>query len=107
MDLMQTHPKRYWFKRRWYGWGWYPATWEAWVVLLVFLGLVFWLSLSVDDNMKPTTNQLVWFFVKEVVLIGILIAICFKTGEKPRWQWGPPKDTGTFESKKETVSTPK
>lgn len=28
------------------------------------------------------------FFVREIVLIVLLILICYKTGEKPRWQWG-------------------
>jgi hypothetical protein len=30
------------------------------------------------------------FLVETAVLVGLLIFICYKKGEKPRWQWGPP-----------------
>ncbi len=32
------------------------------------------------------------FVLPELALVAILIWICFKKGEKPRWQWGEDKN---------------
>jgi hypothetical protein len=42
----------------------------------------------------PTASDAVWFVGFNALLVAVLIGICFKTGESPRWQWGPPKDDG-------------
>jgi hypothetical protein len=73
-----------WFKRKRYGWGWYPATWEGGVVLFVWI-LLFALGLSV------ITPDSLAFYLYNLGLIVLLIAVCYKTGEKPRWQWGSDK----------------
>src|SRR5262245_12007807 len=36
---LKDNPEQYWFKRRTYGWGWVPATWQGWLTLLIFLGV--------------------------------------------------------------------
>lgn len=73
--------KRVWFKRKLYGWGWTPATWQGWVVVLV------WVILFVFGMAKMDYEE-----IKNLVLIflmiGVLIYICYKKGERPRWQWG-------------------
>ena len=38
-----------WFKAKKYGYGWYPATWQGWLVILVYLtilGLLIYLALG-------------------------------------------------------------
>jgi hypothetical protein len=40
-----------WFKRRkWGGWGLFPATWQGWVYIAVFLGLIFGTQLVSPDE---------------------------------------------------------
>jgi uncharacterized membrane protein YhaH (DUF805 family) len=70
-----------WFRRKIYGWGWYPATWEGWLTMLI------WLILFVFGVIKTDHD---WFENVFVILLmfGILIWICYIKGEKPRWQWG-------------------
>lgn len=70
-----------WFKRKLYGWGWTPCTWEGWVAILVWLA-VFLFTISKVDH-EWLKNLIVIF-----IMTGILIFICYKKGEKPRWQWG-------------------
>ena len=79
--------KKLWFKRKSYGWGWQPATWQGWGILAIYLVLVFCISIRLGD---PVTvgRMILEFFVPIFVLTGILIFICYRTGEKPRWQWG-------------------
>ena len=32
--------KKYWFKRRRFGWGWTPVTWQGWLTVAFFIGLI-------------------------------------------------------------------
>ncbi len=73
--------KKLWFKRKLFGWGWTPCTWEGWLVLLGWLALVFASVTGLDH--EATKNIAV-----VILLTIILLAICYWKGEKPRWQWG-------------------
>jgi len=83
---LKDNPKGYWFKRKMYGWGWTPARWQGWVIILFFLALIIKIALSLPY--EPTSGELEIFFAKIILSVGVLIFICYKTGEKPRWQWG-------------------
>ncbi len=72
-----------WFKRKTYGWGWTPARWEGWVTVAVFVALAVWNSLDFTSS-----TMLFWFFARLVALVAVLIFVCYKKGESPRWQWG-------------------
>jgi uncharacterized membrane protein YhaH (DUF805 family) len=76
-------PKPYWFPAKRYGWGWGPpATWQGWVVLVVWLGII--ISASPWLALKSTTL----FFVFIILMSAVLISICYLKGEPPRWRWG-------------------
>lgn len=86
-DYVNDNPEGYWFKRKLYGWGWTPVTWQSWLVILVYIALAVTLGLTLDET--SPTNEIVFTFLLPLVLITItLIRICYKKGEKPRWQWG-------------------
>lgn len=82
--------KEIWFKRKRYGWGWYPATWQGWAVLCI------WIVLFVCGEvifMRHLEEGASWhtvaaFLVYTSVLVSGLIGISYRYGEKPRWQWG-------------------
>lgn len=87
LKYIKDNPKGYWFKRKLYGWGWTPARWQGWVVILVYVGLVFLFALTIDES--SPVDEVVFTFILPMVLLTItLIRICYKKGEKPRWQWG-------------------
>lgn len=71
--------KNYWFKGKRYGWGWYPASKEGWLVLFVFVVLEMLLAFYTSVTV---------FIIGTIILLPGLIYICYKTGEKPRWRWG-------------------
>lgn len=77
--------KRYWFKRKTYGWGWYPSTWQGWGILLVYSVL---LILFLHTFPIIRSEDIGVFMLGIVFLTSPLIAICYVTGESPRWQWG-------------------
>lgn len=78
----------YWFKRRRYGWGWTPSTWQGWVLLALMIVLVVlpipFLPTGQDDGAPNPWGYL--FYVCVVVAVFVLTAI--KKGPKPHWRWG-------------------
>ncbi|MEK7158357.1 MAG: hypothetical protein AAB733_02190 [Patescibacteria group bacterium] len=88
-QYIKSNPQEYWFKAKLYGWGWTPAKWQGWLISLVFVVLLVWNGIVLGE--APTDSELRWYFVKTVAAIVILLLICWKKGEKPRWQWGPPR----------------
>lgn len=87
--------KKIWFKRKLYGWGWTPSTWEGWLVIVAYIGF---LALAMKDVVTtPNTTDLSKFPPAVIVLTAMLLITCYLKGEKPRWQWG--KDLGDKEKK--------
>ncbi len=86
--------KKYWFKRKRFGLGLYPASWQGWLslgVLIVLAILNFHridaTSHSASDTLRPVT-------LETVVLVLVFIGIAYWKGEKPlRWQWGKKEDS--------------
>jgi hypothetical protein len=77
-----------WFKRKRYGWGWYPVSWQGWVVVLVYAGILskFFIFYNIKDH--SVSDFLINMSVPFIILSSILIIICYKKGETPKWQWG-------------------
>lgn len=86
----QDNPNGYWFKAKLYGWGWTPVTWQGWAVIGAYIALLVLFALTIDDDSAP--REVVFtFLLPAAILTALLFRICYKKGEPPRWQWGPPK----------------
>ena len=90
IEYLKDNPEGYWFKRKLFGWGWTPVKWQGVAVILFFVVFILWSGLELKSVGEPTNNMLFWFFVRLALAIIILITICYKKGEKPKWQWGVP-----------------
>ncbi len=91
INYLKDNPEGYWFKRKLYGWGWTPVKWQGWAVIIAYILSIIPFSLMVEgetDFIKIIFN----FILPVVILTLILIGICYKKGERPRWQWGIKKD---------------
>ena len=84
--------KKIWFRRKRYGYGWTPATWQGWLALAVYVAVVVYLCISTFAVLHPTRTTILF-----IILTILLIVISYVKGEKPRWQWGTdtarPSDT--------------
>jgi len=91
---LKDNPKGHWFKRKLYGWGWTPAKWQGWCVILLYILLILSLVLvrekDVPGNPDSGSNFLT-FALPIIVLTILLIIVAYKKGEKPCWQWGKSK----------------
>lgn len=74
-----------WFKAKKYGYGWYPATWQGWLVVFVYLIILAILIIVFETNIQ----KFLWpYIISVVILTSILILISYKKGEKAKWRWG-------------------
>ena len=91
INYLKNNPHGYWFKRKLYGWGWSPATWQGWVIIIVYLISVLAFALTISES-SPPEEIMFTFILPTVLLTAALIRVCYQKGEKPRWQWGLPKE---------------
>jgi hypothetical protein len=81
LEMDPTQPP-YWFRAKRYGWGWgFPATWQGWVVMIIWL-------LALIANALLLSHNITLFVLLTVALSAVLFAICYAKGEPPRWRWG-------------------
>lgn len=81
---MTEIPNKYWFPTKRYGWGWgIPRTWLGWVVLAVY-GVV----LVGAVRFLPPAHNALTFSAVIVVATLVLLLVCLRKGEPPRWRWG-------------------
>ncbi len=76
---------KYWSKRKRYGWGWTPVTWQGWTAVGVWAVFILG-GMSYVNESSPSS---VWIYISSVFLSIIpLFLIFYKTGPSPRWRWG-------------------
>lgn len=95
-----NNPKRYWFKRKLFGFGWTPVRWPGVLSTVLYIGLAVWLILRAEAN--ASFDSLATFIVPFAGITIIFFIIAYRTGERPRWQWGVPDDTSSGTSTSDT-----
>lgn len=84
--------KKYLMKRRRYGWGWVPVTWQGWLLLAMqFAVILTAASFLPAKPAQPTISELVRFFLIVALTIGVLILVTIQASPSPRWRWGKKK----------------
>jgi hypothetical protein len=86
--------KKLWFKAKRYGWGWYPVSVKGWLVTIVYAGLLAWSvgrfsNYVIEHSGEPFLSLLFPVLMHALwvsALIGSLMYIGIKTGEKPEWR---------------------
>ncbi len=94
IEYLKDNPQGYWFKAKIYGWGWVPAKWQGLLVILIYLILISLIALMRENPIpgNPDSGSNFLTFALPIIILTILLfIICYKKGEKPRWQWGLPK----------------
>lgn len=90
MNMKDSTERKCWFKRRRYGYGWTPVTWQGWLVVMLFLVVVVSSAVVLlEETPRNTFSPESWIFLAffagaTIVAVGISMA----KGPKPRWRWG-------------------
>ncbi len=86
-NYIGDNPQGYWFKRKPYGWGWTPATWQGHVVTLavvvLFLGILF----TAPPGLYGMDALLRIVLPVFTLFLGFWL-ILYTKGESPRWKFG-------------------
>lgn len=80
-----------WFRRKTYGWGWTPITWEGWLVTAIAIAIPFLVKFLANYVGADRDAQHFYTYATVPVIFMGLTLICFRYGEKPKWQWGVKK----------------
>ncbi|NCN25420.1 hypothetical protein COT94_01910 [Candidatus Falkowbacteria bacterium CG10_big_fil_rev_8_21_14_0_10_37_14] len=80
---MKQENKPLWFKRKTYGWGWTPITWQGWLVVVVAIVLIIVGGYVGDTDDAPGAT-----FLGAMLAIVVMFIFGYWKGERPRWQWG-------------------
>lgn len=77
-----------WFKRKLYGYGWTPASGEGWLVIILYILFNIKNFLEINGASKSFNYTAINFTPLFLLSTALLICLCIKYGETPRWQWG-------------------
>lgn len=84
---LKDNPHGYWFKTRLYGWGWVPVRWQGWLVVVIGIAILV-AGIYIGDTDDAPGAALLGF----LLMTTLIFTFGYWKGEKPRWQWGQPKD---------------
>ena len=76
-----------WFKVKHYGWGWYPSTWQGWLVILAYVVLIVFVFKKIDSGVHSVSDSLYGISIPIAASTIVLIMVCYLFGEKPGWHW--------------------
>jgi hypothetical protein len=80
---MSANEPKYWFRAKRYGWGWgLPGTWQGWAVL------VLWVAAFILGRRYLVPHNVYAHLAFALAMVGLLLSICYKKGEPPRWRFG-------------------
>lgn len=86
---MNDDHKKYLIKRRRYGYGWIPVTWQGWLFLILQAGIVITAATFLPHKpAQPTTAELVQFFIIFGLAVANLVLVSVQMSPTPKWRWG-------------------
>lgn len=98
MSKNNLSSNKLWFKAKNYGWGWYPVTWEGWLVTILFVVFITFRANKVSQMFDTDSSFIFRYFFEVLFSLIPLLVICYSTsaeshlkGEKPQWRWGKKK----------------
>ncbi len=74
-----------WFKRKRYGWGWTPATWQGWLIIAFYVGSVFFFAHNAK-NFTKNSDVIIGLFIPTAMFTILLFIVAWAKGEKSNQQ---------------------
>ncbi|MDX1765909.1 MAG: hypothetical protein R3313_03065 [Candidatus Saccharimonadales bacterium] len=91
---MNPEDKKYWFKRKRYGWGWVPTTWQGWALTVAYIVIViagaYWFLKDVPED--TWSDEVGYYLVFVAVTVILFIRITAAKSPSGKWRFGK-KDT--------------
>jgi len=77
--------QQYWFKANKSGYGWHPANWKGWVILLFYIAFLAQSFIQVDTYSHSVSDTLINFLPRFLLFTAILTIITYLKGESITW----------------------
>ncbi|HVA96993.1 MAG TPA: hypothetical protein VND99_05025 [Candidatus Acidoferrales bacterium] len=77
--------RQYWFNANKSGYGWHPANWKGWVILLLYIIFLVQSFFQVDLKSHSVSDTLIGFFPRFLLFTAILTVITYLKGESITW----------------------
>jgi hypothetical protein len=77
--------KTFWFKRKKYGYGWTPCSWQGWLLTISYIVLAI---APVAFSKNWYLHYRFFYYIYLAFLTGINIFLTLKHAPKGRWSWG-------------------
>lgn len=84
--------KKLWFKAKKYGYGWYPVSWQGWVITLIYTAIIVFTATHINARAHSVSDFLINFGFIFIIATIVFIAICRHKGEVAHWHWGDTHD---------------
>lgn len=75
----------YWFKANKSGYGWHPANWKGWVILLLYIFFLLQSFFQIDISSHSVSDTLINFFPRFLIFTAILSVVTYLKGESITW----------------------
>lgn len=88
---MYQPKKEYWFKRRRYGIGWIPATWQGWLLTLAPLIVIFGGGMILTATSQSSSHLTGGggYIISVIIVVIICFLITLRKAPHLKWRWGP------------------
>lgn len=87
--MVEKQNKKYLMKRRRYGWGWTPVTWQGWLLIGAQIAIILIAATFLPSKpAQPTLGELIAFFAILVLAIATIVVVALISSPKPAWRWG-------------------
>lgn len=77
--------RQYWFNANKNGYGWHPANWKGWVILLLYLAFLIQSFIQIGEYSHSVRDTLIGFFPRFLIFTAILTVITYLKGESITW----------------------
>lgn len=75
----------YWFKANKSGYGWHPANWKGWIILLLYLVFLIYSFFQVKLTSNSVSSTLLGFLPRFLLFTALLTIITYLKGESITW----------------------
>jgi hypothetical protein len=92
---MSHSEQQYWFKAKKFGWGWRPATWQAWCLVAFYVAIVISSAVVLLGGAKSDANKFVGIVAFALIFLSatcLLIGVSLLKGEAPKVGKGDKND---------------
>mgnify|MGYP003405495463 CR=1 FL=1 len=87
LPYANDNPQKLWFKRKIYGWGWVPVTWQGWSATALYSAVLVYFTVTLPQ--RPSAHEIVFDLLFPIIIVTLIfIYLAYKKGERPKWQWG-------------------